>query len=62
MSDETTIHLFGSDGAHHVWCGPSHSDSIAPTMKHGTGSVQGVGWITFIDDLNPMEHLWSISK
>ncbi len=59
-SDETKIHLFGSDGVKRVWWQPGeeHKDKcVMPTVKHGGGSVMvwgcmsaaGTGELQFIE-------------
>lgn len=59
-SDETKIHLFGSDGLKHVWRRPGEEykdKCVMPTVKHGGGNVMvwgcmsaaGVGELHFIE-------------
>ncbi len=59
-SDETKIHLFGSDGVKRVWQQPGdeYKDKcVLPTVKHGGGSVMvwgcmsaaGTGGLQFIE-------------
>ncbi len=59
-SDETKIHLFGSDGVKHVWRQPGEEykdKCVLPSVKHGGGSVMvwgcmsaaGTGELQFIE-------------
>ncbi len=59
-SDETKIHLFGSDGVKRVWRQPGEEykdKCVLPTVKHGGGSVMvwgcmsaaGTGELQFIE-------------
>ncbi len=48
-SDETKIHLFGSDDVKHVWRQPveEYKDKcVLPTIKHGGGSVMLWGYMS----------------
>lgn len=50
--DKTKMNVFGSDDVQHVWRWrglDDHSDGTVATVKHGGGSVLGVGEKAFID-------------
>ncbi len=60
LSDETKIHLFGSDGVKRVWRQPGEEykdKCVLPTVKHGGGNVMvwgcmstaGTGELQFIE-------------